>query len=91
MKPAGGFSPIHVVWHDAVSEDAWQELPQAKELRPHDIHTLGYLIEEDDQRIVIALNLDIEREGASQTISIPKTWLLERYKVEIKKKKCKRK
>ena len=76
--------PVYVIWHDAVSEDDWQDLDSAKELHSHQIHSLGFLIEEDKNRIVIALSLDKENDSASQTLVIPKTWMLGMKKLRVK-------
>jgi hypothetical protein len=76
--------PVYIIWHDAVSNDAWEELKEAKDLHPHQIHTLGFLLDEDKNKVVVALNFDIEREGASQMLSIPRSWIVKIRKLRIK-------
>jgi hypothetical protein len=64
-----------VSWFDAVSEDAWTEIDEAKKLQMHLIHTMGWLISEDKFRLVIGLSWDVEREAVSSFIAIPKSWI----------------
>lgn len=75
--------PVLAVWVDAVSEDSWTDLPEAKDLELHTIHTLGFLFHEDERRILIAANWDVDRDGVSQYIAIPKSWLIQITPLEV--------
>lgn len=67
-----------IYWRDATSSDPWEEIEEAKKLQPHIIKSVGLFVDEDDQRVLIALNYD-ERGGAvSQTLAIPHSWIMER-------------
>lgn len=74
---------VFVHWQDAVSEDAWEDIEEAKKSKPHTIFTVGFLVDEDDDRILLALNWDPLGEAVSQTISIPIAWIMDQKEVEI--------
>lgn len=76
--------PVMVKWQDAVSSDAWEETEEAKELEPHAITTIGWLVDENKQRIIVGLNWDQDRGAVSQTIAIPKSWILEQRILRVK-------
>ena len=76
--------PILVKWQDAVSHDEWEEMEEAKNLDPHTIITLGFLVDENDDRLIVGLNWDEERDAVAQTISIPKAWILSRRFIKVK-------
>lgn len=75
--------PVYIKWHDAVSDDEWAELHDEPEAL-HVIHTLGFLIKEDKKSIVVAMQIDPEREGRSMTMTIPKAWILDRRFLRVK-------
>ena len=75
--------PVMVTWFDAVSQDEWAEIQDAKGLELHTIQTLGWLISEDDRKIVMAASWDVEREGVASTWAIPKTWLVDIREINI--------
>lgn len=74
---------VLAVWFDAVSADAWEDLAEAKKLDVHTIHTLGWLIFEDDRKIVVAASWDVERDGVASYWAIPKTWLLSMKEIDL--------
>ena len=76
--------PVYVSWSDAVSQDEWVELDEAKKLKPHAISTLGWLIHEDKDCVIVCLNIDLHRPGSSQMISIPRAWIHKMTKLKIK-------
>lgn len=67
--------PVLVVWEDAVSDDSWVDSDDRDDLDPHQIHSIGWLLHENANRILIALSLDNTRNGASQRLAIPKAWI----------------
>lgn len=79
--------PIYVVWRDAVSHDAWEALHEAKTGDLATIHTLGFLIDETDELIRVALNFDDSNENVSQVIAIPKAWIKSRRFIRTNLKK----
>ena len=64
-----------VSWFDAVSEDNWTDLAEARKSKLHLIHSVGWLISEDDTRLVVGLSWDVERDAVSSFIAIPRSWI----------------
>lgn len=67
-----------IVWKDAVSNDKWETYAEAKLLKPAEVRTVGYVVTEDVESILLAMNWDKSEEHVSQTMVIPKAWILER-------------
>jgi len=74
---------IKVTWHDATSCDAWEDLGAVMNHGLHEVTTCGFFIHENDERLIVALNLDEVGNSASQYIAIPKAWITERKDVEV--------
>jgi ABC-type dipeptide/oligopeptide/nickel transport system ATPase subunit len=70
--------PVYIIWQDAVSCDPWQSVDDAISTGLHTIHTLGFLLSENRKQIVVAMQLDMEGEAVSMTMTIPKPWILRR-------------
>lgn len=64
--------PALVIWEDAVSDDDWVDGDKQYELDLHTIHSLGFILKEDENQVIIALSLDIQRDGSSQRLAVPK-------------------
>jgi len=79
---------ILVEWIDAVCSSGW-EIDSKPELHP--CTTLGYLITEDTDAIVIASTLSLGSNNARMII--PKAWIKKRKEIHIEaaKRKSKRK
>jgi hypothetical protein len=79
---------ILVEWVDAVCSAGW-EIDSKPELHP--CTTLGYLITEDAEAVVIASTLSLGSNNARMVI--PKAWIKKRkeIKIEAPKRKSKRK
>jgi hypothetical protein len=79
---------ILVEWIDAVCSAGW-EIESKPELHP--CTTLGYLITEDAEAVVIASTLSLGSNNARMVI--PKAWIKKRkeIKIETPKRKSKRK
>ena len=73
--------PISVVWVDAVTKDEWTDLDEAKELRGHVITTMGYLIYEDKEIIIVSASYDPESGQVCQTFVIPKGWIKSKRRI----------
>lgn len=66
------YEPVFVIWQDAVSIDEWTEPERiGSEPCPY-VHSLGFLIEEHEDRIVLALNHDTASGNLSCLIVIPR-------------------
>ena len=79
---------ILVEWIDAVCSAGW-EIDSKPELHP--CTTIGFLITEDDDAVVIASTLSLGSNNARMVI--PKSWIKKRkeIKIETPKRKSKRK
>lgn len=66
---------VFVTWQDAVSVDDWESLEEAQKIKLHTIHTMGFLVHQDDTTYVVAHNLDKDTNAVSQYIAIPKAWI----------------
>lgn len=71
-----------IAWLDAVSEDQW--IPRG-DITPHH-HTcvsLGFLVDESDTVVTLALNHDLTSGNLSCIMHIPKVMILERKVISI--------
>lgn len=72
-----------VVWKDAVSVDSWEDIGDLiKDVQLHTITTIGFVISEDKEKLMLAGNIDLHNECASCVMLIPKGWILKRKKVK---------
>jgi hypothetical protein len=69
-----GFPLVKVVWFDAESTDDWEDIIGIdRSLRP--IISVGHMIEEHEDRIVIAMSIDNYNEKCSMVKTIPMFWI----------------
>ena len=69
---ASGLKPVFVVWEDAMSIDEWSD---SDELLIHEcatIYSVGFQLEYDDKRMVLALNHDPSDGSSSCVMYIPR-------------------
>jgi hypothetical protein len=64
---------VYVVWKDAVSSYAW--IDATEEFKLTTIHTVGFMIAEDDESITLTMNLDMDNSAVSMTMTIPLAWI----------------
>ncbi len=71
--------PVHrVVWKDAYDgEAAWLPWEEAVEFRPRLIVTVGILLSETEDELVLALSYDSDADRASHVIHIPAGMVVE--------------
>lgn len=69
-----GFPLVKVVWTDAESSDGWEDI-RGIDRRCHEIITIGHLIEDTEDHVVIAMNLDIHNDKCSMVMVIPNFWI----------------
>ena len=79
LKP----KPIYIEWFDPTSVDEWREFAEIQKMEVHKITTLGYLIKENASSCFVSLNVDIEREGSSCSMIIPKSSITKRKWVKL--------
>ena len=70
-------------WIDATSVDEWTDIYELMEVAGHTIKTVGFVINEDDENLCIAMNVDQEAETASCVMYIPKSIVLKRHRILI--------
>lgn len=85
MKPKD-FPLILVEWLDAVSSNGW-ELYEETTNSPHLISTVGYLIKESEDSVLLAMAKDEESDNFNCTFVIPKGMVKEIKLLTVKKKK----
>ena len=68
---------LHVTWKDAVSVDEWTHID---EIVPtfHMIESVGMLVKEDDDTLVLGLNHDVDSGNWACFIHIPKDMIMVR-------------
>lgn len=64
---------VTVEWEDAASEDKWQEMSEAIAglARPWIVNTVGYLIHDTDEGVILAGSIDPEG-SVCMTLKIPR-------------------
>jgi hypothetical protein len=66
----------YVEWRDSLASHGWEPIEEARTLRPMDIKTVGFVIDEDDDYVTIAQSYDERkthgRPHADNIICIPK-------------------
>lgn len=72
----GKVLPMVVVeWLDAESTDEWEDREMERSIKP--IKTVGHLVEEKDDQIVVAMNFDASNDKISMVMVIPTDWIIE--------------
>ena len=67
---------VMLEWQDACSVDEWSDEVEARVARLASIVSVGFLVAEHEDRIVLALNWDSDNKSYSQFIAVPKPWVL---------------
>lgn len=64
---------VHVVWVDAAVSNTWRSQETAAKDLPHECRSVGYVLKNDDQCIVIAPH--VSGEECNGDIVIPRVWV----------------
>jgi len=76
---------LYVKWVDALSSVGWEEIdPVVKQFGAVECESIGYLLHEDDEQIILAATVS-EKESNSR-IAIPKGWIKSRRVIKCPKK-----
>lgn len=62
---------VHVEWVDSETETGWEPLSSV-ESRPLIAHTVGFLLKEADDFVMVAHSFDFENEHYNGAIRIPR-------------------
>ena len=73
------FLMVHVEWVDSNSCTDWEEHHEARDLPVATCHTVGMLVRDEPDRVVVATNYDATNDRSSQTIAIPKGCISRRW------------
>lgn len=57
------FPMVQVEWEDISSYEEWKTLSEVKKLKPVIIHTMGRLVHETDDLVIIVPHLEQSEEG----------------------------
>lgn len=69
----------YITWEDAYSSDEWVD--GVEKVEPFIVHTIGYLIYEDDKRITLAGS--VQEYSTSCRLIIPKGMIITRIRLGI--------
>lgn len=76
LKKYREYPVVKVTWYDAESHDEWEDIEDTnRKIRP--IETVGFLIDETDDEIVLAQNYDPSNQKVSMVMVIPNWWIEE--------------
>jgi len=64
-----------VVWQDAESTDSWSDITEFQLSELPNIYSVGFLLQEDKDKILLVMNLDPKNEKASMSTLIPRKWI----------------
>jgi hypothetical protein len=73
---------VHVNWSDPAVGNTWREMSDAAKDAPHPAEAMGYLIEKNDQYIVIAPH--VSGTQCNGDITIPRALILSMNELIIK-------
>ena len=76
------YPAVYIEWFDAQSEDNWHFVDELEDELPL-IRTLGFLLREHKDRIVVAQNLDSENESTSMVMTIPRAWIKRKRRLKL--------
>lgn len=71
----------YILWEDAASKDAWVEADDFETSCPL-IESMGFLVEENENAVSLALNNDQENKSFSCIIVIPKGTIISRVQFD---------
>ena len=69
------YPQVRVVWLDAESHDEWIDIADINS-ECKEIVTLGHLIEDYEDQLVLAMNYDSENASVSMTMTLPNHWVV---------------
>ncbi len=75
------YKVVQVIWKDAECVAAWTKLEDVKKAKLPVITTIGYLVYQDSERLVVASTISDDEVNAS--MSIPAAWVVEIFDIEF--------
>ena len=91
MKPTD-YKLVMITWSDAESNDTWVELKEITEDKQLHVCSIGWLVADKPDRLVIIASMDLsnEKDMVSGHVTIPKAMVHEVKELQIKKSKIKK-
>jgi hypothetical protein len=80
---------VEVKWVDATSFDPWCSIEEVMSEEKHlnEIVSIGYLLKETPEYLLIAQNIDTDSDNCAGCIAIPMSWTIEVEDLCLKKTK----
>ena len=70
---------LRVEWWDAVASNGWESADDTKaNVSLHKIETVGFLVHEDDDCLVLAGSRSWDDDETNNRMAIPKRWIINR-------------
>lgn len=89
-KPRNPYKKVTVEWVDATSNVCWEDIETVLDEKPHKIETTGYLLKEDEDCIIVALTMSLDKDDGKWKINgwfcIPKPWIVRQRGIHIPRK-----
>ena len=76
-----------IKWADAESIDHWESIKDLKTEVMPTIYSVGWVLKESKDAVMICLNFDKSNDKASCAMLIPKKMILKRFKLNAQPKK----
>ncbi len=74
---------ICVDWDDAAHTDGWRHAERIAEDTPLRCRTIGFVMSETKDKIVLAQNLSLEQPTGSEAMTIPKSLIRRRRRLRL--------
>ncbi len=76
-------SAVYVKWDDASSRSSWEDLDDY-DPKQYIAETIGFLVKEDEKRVIIAGTVCKDHNRGSDFTTIPRGMILEMHKIRSK-------
>jgi hypothetical protein len=74
---------VFVTWVDSSGAGHWMDADfAASKVRAGPIYTVGYVLREDDEEIVLVQSLDFDNDNVGHTLAIPKVAVLDVWEID---------
>lgn len=70
-----------VEWADAFGDPSWTTVDKARTLEPYQVITVGWLLKEDETKIVLSSDLAADGIGVAGVSVIPRDWVRNIYEL----------
>lgn len=84
-KPAGRRRLEHIIWEDPTSKSQWMDAADITEFmedRTFIVHSVGWVVREDDQAVGLAATINDTDEYVGQIFRVPKSAIVKRRRIK---------